>query len=196
MNPPRISTSSFSGAHAERGEDGEAIAKKIRREDSVATQLDEGESRYTGLDPVPSSPIPASQQQESEGVKEVTQGVKEVDISDKEDKEQPAPESVPLPADDDAAELQEPVQENTVSPPATEQKGTEPGATAADGDDDVASSVNDEDEQKKDAQTSEKVSDVPKAETQETGAVKADGQLESVVAQPEPTKEGSNDSKA
>ena len=95
----------------DEGQDERSTKKKVRAESVTTTVAEEDE---TGRESS-STPLPQRKDTDAEGLKEVTKGVKEVEL---EDSAKTAPESVPLPAVE-AGELDD-VAAVTTPPPETQ----------------------------------------------------------------------------
>ncbi|KAG6907528.1 hypothetical protein DXG01_008564 [Tephrocybe rancida] len=141
-------------------EDDEIRKKKIRGESTTSEVPSDAQG----------TPQP---EQESSSVKEVTKGVKEVELSGPEPASGSAvaPEAVPLPEEEDAGELEEPGAD--ASPPIEAQ--ADPAS------DDIASSV--------DGEADDVVADVPPAVTgNEDASVEEEQEQADEAAVPAPTE--------
>ncbi|KAF9011855.1 hypothetical protein BDQ17DRAFT_1222728, partial [Cyathus striatus] len=103
-----------------------AKRKKRRLSSTERHQADEDEQirkKVRGDTATPDAEEPSIAATETQAVKEVTQGVEDVELNDNVEKnheELTAPESIPLP-DETSGELDEPVSPETSAPPATVQ---------------------------------------------------------------------------
>lgn len=85
-------------------EEEESRKKKVRGESVAGSAEEDGAARETSV-----TPLPQVKDAETEAVTEVTKGVNEVEL---EDKEHAAPESIPLP-EEESGELDEPAHPST-----------------------------------------------------------------------------------